>query len=413
MPKPSSPLFATTHRCMVAPSLAAVGNARAQGFSRVRRLVNLTTAALCVIAGPALAEAPIRIGSFLSVTGPAAYLGDPELKTLQMEIDKLNKGGGLLGRKVELVHYDDGSEASKANSFAKRLIEDDKVDVILGGTTTGGTMAAVGLIDKAGMPFISMSAGVPIIEPVKKWVFKVAPTDRMAAERVFADMKKRGLLKVALLTETSGFGQSGRKETLAVAPKFGITVVADETFGPKDTDVTAQLTKIKASADVQALFVFGAGQGPAVVTKNAAQLGIKQPIYQSHGVASEEYIKLAGPSAEGVRLPAAALLIADKLAATDPQKKMVSDYSKEFAERWKTDVSTFGGHAYDALAIYVAAVKRANSVDKEKVRAEIEKTKGFVGTAGVFNLSDKDHMGLDPSAFRMLEIRKGDWTLID
>jgi branched-chain amino acid transport system substrate-binding protein len=248
---------------------------------------------------------------------------------------------------------------------------------------------------------------------VKKWVFKVAPTDRMAAERVFADMKKRGLLKVALLSETGGFGQSGRKETLAVAPKFGISIVADETFGPKDTDVTAQLTKVKANAEVQALFVFGAGQGPAVVTKNATQLGIKLPLYQSHGVASEEYIKLAGASAEGVRLPAAALLIAAKLAANDAQKKVVSDYNREFAERWKTDVSTFGGHAYDALAIYAAAVRRANSVDKEKVRAEIEKTQGYVGTAGVFKLSDKDHMGLDPSAFRLLEIRKGDWTLVD
>jgi branched-chain amino acid transport system substrate-binding protein len=402
----------TSDRCLVAPVFTVTGGG-SKTLNQVRRLIGLAAASLLVVAGPTLAETPIRIGSFLSVTGPAAYLGDPELKTLQMQIEKLNKDGGLLGRKVELVHYDDGSEASKANSFAKRLIEDDKVDVILGGTTTGGTMAAVGLIDKASMPLISMAAGVPIIEPVKKWVFKVAPTDRMAAERVFTDMKKRGLLKVALLSETGGFGQSGRKETLAVAPKFGITIVADETFGPKDTDVTAQLTKVKANAEVQALFVFGAGQGPAVVTKNSAQLGIKQPIYQSHGVASEEYIKLAGPAAEGVRLPAAALLIADKLAAADPQKKIVTDYSKEFSERWKTDVSTFGGHAYDALAIYVAAVKRANSVDKEKVRVEIEKTKNFVGTAGVFNLSDQDHMGLDPSAFRMLEIRKGDWTLID
>jgi len=399
-------------RCAVVAGAHDASAAPVARLGRIRRLLG-AAAGLSLVAGAAMADTAIRIGSFLSVTGPAAYLGDPELKTLQMQIEKLNKDGGLLGRKVELVHYDDGSEASKANSFAKRLIEDDKVDVILGGTTTGGTMAAVGLIDKAGIPFISMAAGVPIIEPVKKWVFKVAPTDRMAAERVFADMKKRGLVKVALLSETGGFGQSGRKETLAVASKFGITIVADETFGPKDTDVTAQLTKVKANADVQALFVFGAGQGPAVVTKNAAQLGIKQPIYQSHGVASEEYIKLAGAAAEGVRLPAAALLVADKLAATDAQKKVVTDYNKEFSERWKTDVSTFGGHAYDALAIYVAAVKRANSVDKEKVRVEIEKTKGFVGTAGVFNLSDKDHMGLDPSAFRMLEIRKGDWTLIN
>jgi branched-chain amino acid transport system substrate-binding protein len=376
-------------------------------------LAVLACAGLAVTAGPVVAQQTVKIGSFLSVTGAAAFLGDPELKTLEIYIDRINKEGGLLGRKLQLVHYDDGSEANKANGFAKRLIDNDQVDVILGGTTTGGTMAALPVIDKAGTPFISMAAGVPIIEPTKKWVFKVAPTDRMAAERVFADMKKRNLNKVALISETGGFGQSGRKETLAVAPKYGIEIVADETFGPKDTDVTAQLTKVKANPKVQALFVFGAGQGPAVVTKNIAQLGIKLPVYQSHGVASEEYIKLSGAAAEGVRFPAAALLVADKLPANDPQKKVVTDYKKVFAEQAKADVSTFGGHAYDALMIYVAAVKRANSVDKEKVRAELEKTKGYVGTAGVFNLSDKDHMGLDPSAFRMLEIRKGDWTLVD
>ena len=378
-----------------------------------RKLLAFALTGLALSTMPAFAQQTVKIGSFLSVTGAAAFLGDPELKTLEMYIEKINKEGGLLGRKIDLIHYDDGSEANKSNSFAKRLIDNDQVDVILGGTTTGGTMAAIPVIEKAGTPFISMAAGVSIIEPTKKWVFKVAPTDRMAAERVFADMKKRNLTNVALISETGGFGQSGRKETLAVASKFGIEIVADETFGPKDTDVTAQLTKIKANPKVQALFVFGAGQGPAVVTKNIAQLGIKVPVYQSHGVASEEYIKLSGAAAEGVRLPAAALLIADKLPANDPQKKIVTDYEKAFRERTKTDVSTFGGHAYDALMIYVEAVKRANSFDKEKMRGEIEKIKGYVGTAGTFNLSPENHMGLDPSAFRMLEIRKGDWVLID
>ena len=382
-------------------------------MQRIQKLFALALTGLALSAAPALAQQTVKIGSFLSVTGAAAFLGDPELKTLEMYIEKINKEGGLLGRKIELVHYDDGSEANKANSFAKRLIDNDQVDVILGGTTTGGTMAAIPVIEKSGTPFISMAAGVPIIEPTKKWVFKVAPTDRMAAERVFADMKKRNLTKVALVSETGGFGHSGRNETLAVASKFGIEIVADETFGPKDTDVTAQLTKIKGNPNVQALFVFGAGQGPAVVTKNIAQLGIKLPIYQSHGVASEEYIKLSGSAAEGVRLPAAALLVADKLAANDPQKKVVTDYKKAFTERTKSDVSTFGGHAYDALMIYIDAVKRANSFDKEKVRGEIEKTRGYVGTAGTFNLSDNNHMGLDPSAFRLLEIRKGDWVLVD
>jgi branched-chain amino acid transport system substrate-binding protein len=378
----------------------------------IRKLAVLACG-LVLAAGPAVAQQSVKVGSFLSVTGAVGFLGDPELKTLEIYIDRINKDGGLLGRKLELVHYDDGSEANKANGFAKRLIDNDKVDVILGGTTTGGTMAAIPVVDKAGTPFISMAAGVPIVEPVKPWVFKVAPTDRMAAERVLADMKKRNFTRVALVSETGGFGQSGRKETLAVAPKYGIEIVVDETFAPKDTDVTAQLTKVKANPKVQALFVFGAGQGPAVVTKNIAQLGIKLPVYQSHGVASEEYIKLSGAAAEGVRLPAAALLVADKLPASDPQKKVVTEYRKTFTEHTKQEVSTFGGHAYDALMIYVAAVKRANSFDKDKVRAEIEKTKGYVGTAGTFNMSDKDHMGLDPSAFRLLEIRNGDWTVVD
>ena len=365
------------------------------------------------LAVPAVAADPIKIGSVLSATGPAAFLGDPEVKTLQLYVEKINAGGGLLGRPLELVLYDDGSDAAKANGFAKRLIEDDKVDVILGGTTTGATMGMVPLVEKAEIPFISLAGAVVIVEPVKKWVFKTPHTDRMAAEKIFADMKKRGLTKLALISETSGFGQSGRKETLGAAPKAGIEIVADETYGPKDTDVTAQLTKVKATAGVQAILVFGLGQGPAIVTKNIAQLGITLPHYESHGVASEEYIKLAGAAAEGVRLPAAALIVADSLPASDPQKPVVTGYAKAYVERTKGEVSTFGGHAYDALMIWAEAVKRAGSVDKAKVRDEIEKTKGFVGTGGVVTMSPTDHMGLDLAAFRMLEIRSAKWTLVD
>lgn len=368
-------------------------------------------AALTMAAFGAFAADPIKVGSVLSVTGPAAFLGDPELKTLQQYVDEINKKGGVLGRQLQLVHYDDGSDANKANGFAKRLIDDDKVDVIVGGTTTGATMSMVPLVEKAGVPFISLAGAVVIIEPVKKFVFKTPHTDRMAAEKVFEDMKKRGISKVALLSETSGFGQSGKKETEGVAAKYGITLVASETYGPKDTDMSPQLTKIKSTPGVQAVFIFGLGQGPAIATKNYKQLGVTLPLYHAHGVASEEFIKLAGPAAEGVRLPAAALLVADKLPANDPQKKVAVDYTKAFQDKWKTDVSTFGGHAYDGLMIVVDAIKRANSTDKAKVRDAIEATKGYVGTGGVVNMSATDHMGLDLSAFRMLEIKNGDWSL--
>lgn len=359
----------------------------------------------------AIAAEPIKIGSVLSVTGPAAFLGDPEIKTLELYIADINKKGGVLGRQLELVHYDDGSNAGKANGFAKRLIDDDKVDILVGGTTTGATMSMAPLVEKAGIPFISLAGAVVIVEPVKPWIFKTPHTDRMAAEKVFEDMKKRGISKVALLSETSGFGQSGKKETEGVAGKYGITLVANETYGPKDTDMSPQLTKIKNTAGVQAVFVFGLGQGPAIVTKNYKQLGITLPLYHAHGVASEEFIKLAGPAAEGVRLPAAALLVADKLSDKDPQKPVVVNHRNTYKAKYNEDVSTFGGHAYDGLMLAVDAIKRAGTTDKAKVRDAIEATKGYVGTGGIVNMSPTDHMGLDLSAFRMLEVKNGTWAL--
>lgn len=370
-------------------------------------------AALALAAATSFAADTIKIGSVLSVTGPAAFLGDPELKTLQLYVEKINAAGGVLGRKLELVHYDDGSDAAKANSFTKRLIESDKVNFLIGGTTTGATMAMAPLVERAKVPFISLAGAVVVIDPVKKWVFKTPHTDRMAAEKVFEDMKKRGISKVGLLSETSGFGASGRKETQAVAGKYGITLVADETYGPKDTDTTAQLTRIKNAPGVQAVFVFGLGQGPAIVTKNYGQLGMSAvPMYQSHGVASDEYLKLSGKVAEGVRLPTPALLIAKALPASDAQKAIVTSYDKDYRDRYKAEPSTFGGYALDALNLSVDAIKRAGSTDGEKVRAALETTKGFVGTTGVFNMSPKDHMGLDLSAFRMVEVKNGDWQLL-
>jgi branched-chain amino acid transport system substrate-binding protein len=382
-------------------------------FNRVRRQVRLALAAVAVgcAISPAQAQEPIRIGSFLSVTGPAAFLGDPEQKTLEMVVERLNAEGGVLGRKLQLVAYDDGGDAEKARTFAKRLIEQDKVDVIVGGSTTGATMAAVPLVEAAGTPFISLAGAVVIVEPVKKWVFKTPHTDRMACEKIFADLQARKLAKVALISGAGGFDKSMRAECLKVAAKYGLEVVADETYGAADTDMTAQLTKIRASA-AQAVLNAGFGQGPAIVTRNYRQVGLTLPLYQSHGVASKEYIKLSGPAAEGVRLPAAALLVADLLPAGDAQKPVVTAYSKDFEQKYKAEVSTFGGHAYDGLMLAVNAIKAAGGTDKAKVRDALEATKGYIGTGGVVNMSATDHMGLDLSAFRMLEVKGGDWSLV-
>ena len=371
----------------------------------------LATGLLAVPAVSGAAE-PLRIGAFLSVTGPAAFLGDPEKKTIESLVERLNGAGGVDGRKLELTVYDSGGDAEKARTFTKRLIEQDKVDVIIGGSTTGETMAAIPLVEQAGTPFISLAGAVGIVEPVKKWVFKTPHTDRMACEKIFADMKERKLMKVALISGTGGFDKSMRAECLKVVGKYGLEVVGDESYGAADTDMTAQLTKLKATPGLQAVLNAGFGQGPAIVTKNYKQLGLTQPLYQSHGVASKEYVRLSGDAAEGVRLPAAALLVADLLPGQDAQKPVVVAYKNDYEARYKSEVSTFGGHAYDGLMITVNALKRAGSTDRAKLRDAIEATRGYVGTGGVVNMSPTDHLGLDQTAFRMLEVRKGDWVIV-
>jgi branched-chain amino acid transport system substrate-binding protein len=372
----------------------------------------VTALAALALATTVFGQEPIRIGAFLSVTGPAAFLGDPEQKTLELYVERINAAGGVLGRKLELHAYDSAGDAEKARGYVKRLIEQDKVDVLVGGSTTGETMAAVPLAEAAQIPFISLAGAVVIIEPVKKWVFKTPHTDRMACEKIFVDMRARGTTRAALISGSGGFDKSMRAECLKVAGKHGVQIVADETYGAGDNDMTAQLAKIKATPGVQAVLNAGFGQGPAIVTRNYRQIGLALPLYQSHGVASKQYVKLSGEAAEGVRLPAAALLVAETLPDSDAQKKVVTSYKQAYESRFKQEVSTFGGHAYDGLMLAVEAMRRAGTTDKAKVRDALEQTRNYVGTGGVVNMSPQDHMGLDLTAFRMLEVSKGDWRLV-
>lgn len=385
--------------------------------SQVMRIVAVGTMAAAISSFSAIAAAwaadTIKIGSVLSITGPASFLGDPEDKTLKMYVDKINAGGGVDGKKIELVVYDDGGDANKARTFATRLIEDDKVVAMVGGSTTGTTMAMIPVFEEAQIPFISFAGAVEIIEPVRKFVFKTPHTDKMACEKIFENIKQRNFTKIAMISGTDGFGASMRAQCVKVAPTYNVQIVTEETYGPRDSDMTAQLTKIKNTPGIQAVVNPGFGQGPAIVTRNYAQLGMSSvPLYQSHGVASKSFIELAGAAAEGVRLPAAALLVGDKLPDNDPQKKVVVDYKTAYETTAKQPVSTFGGHAYDGLSILIAAMDRANSSDPKKVRDEIENTKEFVGTGGIVTMSPTDHLGLDLSAFRMLEVKGGDWVLV-
>ena len=382
----------------------------------MRALQHFTAAAaigLSVLLSVGLqASAQIKIGAVLSVTGPASFLGEPEKQTLEMYVDTINAKGGVNGQQLQLIVYDDAGDANNARTFATRLVEQDKIAAMVGGSTTGSTLAMMPVFEDAEIPFISLAGAIQIIEPVHKWVFKTPHTDKMACEKIFADLKSRNLTTIAMISGTDAFGKSMRDQCVAVAPNAGVSIALEESYGPRDSDMTPQLTNIRNKAGVQAVVNPGFGQGPAIVTRNYRQLDIKLPLYESHGVASKQYIELAGPAAEGVRLPAAALLIADKLPANDPQKPVVVNYTRTYQQKTGQAVSTFGGHAYDGLMILVEAMQRAKSADPAKVRDEIERTKGYIGTGGIVNMSPADHLGLNLSAFHMLEIKGGDWTLV-
>lgn len=370
----------------------------------------LITAASLMIAAT-VAQAEIKIGSVLSVTGPASFLGDPEKKTLEMYVAEINAHGGVNGEQTKLFIYDDGGDANKARTFATRLVEEDKVDAVVGGSITGTALSMRDIYEDAKIPYIALAGAAAIVVPVRPYVFKTPHTEPMSCGKIFEDLKKRNLTKIGMISGTDGWGKAMREECLKIAPQFGVTVVKDEIYGATDSDMTPQLTNIKNTPGVQAVINCGFGQGPAIVTRNYRQLGITAPFYESHGVSSKSYIDLAGPAAEGVRLPAAALLVADKLPDNDPLKKVAVDYKAKFEKTTGQPVSTFGGHMRDGLFILIEAMKRAKSADKAKVRDEIENTKAFIGTGGMVNMSPNDHLGLDLTAFRMIEIKNGDWTL--
>jgi branched-chain amino acid transport system substrate-binding protein len=326
--------------------------------------------------------------------------------------EELNRAGGLLGRPLEIVVYDDESDATKAVTGADRLLKRDKVVAVVGPSTSGSTLAILPRFEAAKVPLVSAAAAKKIVEPVQKWIFKTPQSDYLAVKRIYRHAKQAGLTRLAILTASDAFGAAGREELKLLAGGVGVRIVADEVFGPKDTDMTAQLTRIKG-ADAQALIVWGTNPGPAVIARNRAQLKITTPLYMSHGVASKKFIELAGPeNAEGILLPAGRLLVEDKVAKDDPQKRVLGGYVKAYEQKFNQPISTFGGHAWDAVMLVAQAIRDGKSAEPAAIRDALEKIRGFWGTAGEFSFSPEDHNGLTDDAFVMVRISKGDWELL-
>jgi branched-chain amino acid transport system substrate-binding protein len=377
-----------------------------------RGMVFGIVAVVLLAAGTVQAAEPIKIGAILAVTGPASFLGAPEAKTLEMLVDEANKKGGIKGHKIELIVKDSGASPEKAVSFAKQLIEEDKVFAIIGPSTSGETMKIKSIAEEGKTILLSCAAAEEIVVPVAKYVFKTPQKDRDVVIRIFQEMKKMKISKIGVLSSNTGFGKGGKGQIETLAPQHGITIVVNEVYDKAASDLTAEVTKVKA-ANVDAILNWSIEPAQSIVIKNARQIGIKAPIFQSHGFGNIKYVDAAGPAAEGVMFPAGRLLVADVLPKNHPQKALLVKYKKEYESKYKEDASTFGGHAYDAFIILMKGIENAKSTDKEAVRTAIENLKGFVGTAGIFNFSPPDHNGLGLDSVEMLTVTKGKFAILN
>lgn len=384
--------------------------------SKVSKVVTalLLVGLICLLTVGAKAEKkPLVIGGIFSITGPASYLGEPERNTMEMLAAEFNAKGGIKGHPIKVVIYDDEGDVTKARLHAEKLLKKDQALAIIGPSLTHTTMAVLPITQQAKTPLISCAAGVGITSPAKErvWVFKTPQTDQMAVDRIYQYLKKHNITKLAILTVSTGFGVSGKEQLNALAPKYGMTLVAQEVFGEKDTDMTPQLTKIRGT-DAQAVICWATGPAPALVAKNMKQLGMTIPLIQSHGAASRKFIELAGDAGEGIIMPAGKLVIYPLLPDNDPQKAVCQEYDKKYRAKFNTPASSFGGYAYDAMMMLAQALEKAGA-DRTKIRNALEQTKNYVGVSGIFNMSPEDHNGLTPEAFVMVKIEKGDFKLIE
>jgi branched-chain amino acid transport system substrate-binding protein len=353
---------------------------------------------------------PYKIGAIFDYSGRASTLGLPEKETAEMLEKQINDKGGINGHPVKIIIKDNRSDPTECVKVTKELIEQDKVAVIVGPSTTGTSMAIINTIDKAQIPLISAAAAKSIIAPVaeRKWIFKTPQNDEVVATKIIEYLLKNKMTKVAFLYEDNPFGQGGLKEFKEVAAKKGVNVVVEEKYGATDADMTPQVIKVKNSA-AQACVVWSIPPAASTVTKNYRQLGVTIPLIQSHGVGNKAYIEQSGAASEGVIFPIGRLLIAEQLPDNHPQKKVLVQYAKDYETQYKKPRSTFGGHGWDAVMLAVEAMKKGGD-NPAKIRDELEKIKKFVGIGGIFNFSPTDHNGLDVDALVMVKIEKGKWV---
>jgi len=352
------------------------------------------------------AEKPYKLGAILSVTGPASALGDPMKKTVLLLQKKVNKAGGINGHPLEVIIYDDECQENKAVLAINRLIKNDNVCAIIGPTLTGPTLAVIPIAEKNQICIFSGGSSEQIVQPLKKYAFKAVPSEgEVIIKLINVFLVPKKIKKVAMIYESTAYGQSGLKQLKDRASSFDIKIVAEETYQQKDNDMSAQLVRIK-NTDAQALVVWGNNPGPAIISKNAYELKIGMPIIQSWGSVSQTFLDLAGKYAEGQHMVATRMAIAPYLPDSDPGKAPTLQYMKEYEAEYKEPANTFGGNAWVAFQMYTMALKAVGD-NPDKIRQYLETIKNFEGPPGKYSLSPTDHMGMGWEGLSAIQIKDG------
>jgi branched-chain amino acid transport system substrate-binding protein len=356
------------------------------------------------------AAGTIKVGAIFAVTGPASFLGGPEARSAEMVVEKINKAGGINGDTIQLIVKDSAGSSEKAVSFAKQLIEEEKVVAIIGPSTSGESMAVKKVAEDGQTTLISCAAAEVIVDPVARYVFKTPQKDSFAAQKIYEEMQRLKIGTIAIAAGNDGFGKAGKEQLEKMAPAFGITVAASETYDSKATDLSALVAKLKADSSIQAVVNWSIVPAQAIIAKNMRQAGWQVPLFQSHGFGNIKYAQAAGAAAEGIIFPCGHLLVVDSLPESHPQKALLLEYKAEYESRFKEEASAFGGYAFDAMNIVATAVKQAGN-DRAKVRDAVEGLKNFVGVGGIFNFTPQDHNGLTIDSFAMLTVKDGKFIL--
>ncbi len=368
----------------------------------------LVLVSLAVSAG-AFATKEIKIGGLFALSGKAQHIGQPTLNVARMVVDDINKKGGINGAKLVLVPADTRSEPGQAVVALKKLVTKDKVAAICGPTTTGEIMACIPDIQEMKIPVVACVGGAAPVTPIRPYVFKSPQKSSSAVASIYKYLKSKHISKIAVLSASDKFGEEGDVLLKELAPSYGMSIVAREQFGPEDADMSVQISKI-ASARPQAMVVWTIGPAGGIIAKNAKQLKVAFPVVQCHGQPDPIYLKLGGDAANGTFMPSTRLMVANQLPASDPQKKVCQAFVKEYKARGYGEVSTHSGYAWDAIQIIASAMKKAGT-NPEKLRAAIENTKHYVGVSGIYNMSAKDHTGLDSTSLVMITVKNGKWVI--